>query len=54
MLVPKLYFWKSAKWINNFEFVSQDRPGFWEQRGYHNDADPWQEQRYSDLPSWMG
>ena len=54
MLVPKLYFWKSAKWINKIEFAAQDKPGFWEQRGYHNDADPWKEQRYSDLPSWMG
>ncbi|MBD5604363.1 MAG: sulfite oxidase-like oxidoreductase [Candidatus Eremiobacteraeota bacterium] len=54
MLVPKLYFWKSAKWINNLEFVAEDELGFWEKRGYHNDADPWKEQRYSDLPSWMG
>ena len=53
-LVPKLYFWKSAKWITGFEFLAQDRPGFWEVRGYHNGADPWQEQRYADLPAWMG
>jgi len=54
MLVPKLYFWKSAKWVNGIEFLENDRKGFWEVRGYHNDADPWQEQRYSDLPSWFG
>jgi len=54
MLVPKLYFWKSAKWVNGIEFLKTDRKGFWEVRGYHNDADPWQEQRYSDLPSWFG
>ena len=54
MLVPKLYFWKSAKWINNFEFVAEDQLGFWEKRGYHNEADPWKEQRYSDLPNWFG
>ncbi len=53
MLVPKLYFWKSAKWIRGFEILDHDRKGFWEMRGYHNDADPWQEQRYSDLPSWF-
>jgi DMSO/TMAO reductase YedYZ molybdopterin-dependent catalytic subunit len=54
MLVPKLYFWKSAKWIKAIEFAAEDRLGFWEQRGYHNEADPWKEQRYSDLPNWMG
>ena len=54
MLVPKLYFWKSAKWIDNLEFAAEDELGFWERRGYHNDADPWKEQRYSDLPSWTG
>jgi DMSO/TMAO reductase YedYZ molybdopterin-dependent catalytic subunit len=54
MLVPKLYFWKSAKWIKGIEFLDQDRKGFWEVRGYHNDADPWKEERYSDLPSWFG
>ena len=45
-IVPKLYFWKSAKWLKRIEFVARDRPGFWEDRGYHNDGDPWQEQRY--------
>jgi DMSO/TMAO reductase YedYZ molybdopterin-dependent catalytic subunit len=52
MLVPKRYFWKSAKWLRGFEFLDHDERGFWEIRGYHNDADPWKEERYSDLPSW--
>jgi DMSO/TMAO reductase YedYZ molybdopterin-dependent catalytic subunit len=47
VVVPKLYFWKSAKWIRRLEFSAEDRPGFWEVRGYHNEADPWQEERYS-------
>ena len=46
LVVPALYFWKSAKWIRAIEFHAEDRPGFWETRGYHNQADPWQEQRY--------
>lgn len=46
LLVPKLYFYKSAKWLDGLEFIEHDRPGFWEQRGYHNHADPWQEERY--------
>lgn len=46
LLVPHLYFWKSAKWVRGLELVSDDRPGFWEQLGYHNYGDPWQEQRY--------
>ncbi|MEO9097396.1 MAG: sulfite oxidase-like oxidoreductase [Candidatus Baltobacteraceae bacterium] len=54
MLVPKLYFWKSAKWVHGLEFLDHDRKGFWETRGYHNEADPWNEQRYSDVPSWFG
>jgi DMSO/TMAO reductase YedYZ molybdopterin-dependent catalytic subunit len=45
-LVPDLYFWKSAKWITGVRFVKDDRPGFWEVRGYHNHADPWKEERY--------
>ena len=45
-IVPKLYFWKSAKWIRRIEFVAGDRPGFWEQRGYHEHGDPWTEERY--------
>jgi len=47
VLVPRLYFWKSAKWIRRIEFARADRPGFWEVRGYHNNADPWREERYS-------
>jgi DMSO/TMAO reductase YedYZ molybdopterin-dependent catalytic subunit len=46
LLVPKRYFWKSAKWLRGLEFMSGNRLGFWEQRGYHDDADPWLEQRY--------
>lgn len=46
LLVPKLYAYKSAKWLDGLEFMAQDRPGFWEQRGYHNHADPWKEERY--------
>jgi len=48
LLVPKKYFWKSAKWIRGLEFLAQDRPGFWERYGYHNDADPWKEERFSE------
>jgi DMSO/TMAO reductase YedYZ molybdopterin-dependent catalytic subunit len=40
------YFWKGAKWLRGLEFLSRDRPGFWEQAGYHNEADVWKEQRY--------
>lgn len=47
LVVPRLYFWKSAKWVTGVEFVAQDRPGFWETRGYHNRGDPWKEERYS-------
>jgi DMSO/TMAO reductase YedYZ molybdopterin-dependent catalytic subunit len=54
MFVPKLYFWKSAKWINGLEFLDHDEPGFWEKRGYHNTGDPWKEERYADLPRWFG
>jgi DMSO/TMAO reductase YedYZ molybdopterin-dependent catalytic subunit len=46
LLVPHLYFWKSAKWVTGFEFVEEDSPGFWEQNGYHMRGDPWAEQRY--------
>lgn len=46
-LVPDLYFWKSAKWLTGIRFVAQDRPGYWENRGYHNHADPWKEERFS-------
>lgn len=47
LVVPKRYGWKSAKWLTGLEFHAEDRPGFWETRGYHNDADPWKEQRFS-------
>jgi len=46
MFVPKRYFWKSTKWCDGVEFRTQDEPGFWEVRGYNNDADPWKEERY--------
>ena len=47
LLVPKLYLWKSAKWVRGLEFMAEDQPGFWEQYGYHNHGDPWKEERYS-------
>jgi DMSO/TMAO reductase YedYZ molybdopterin-dependent catalytic subunit len=47
LLVPHLYFWKSAKWVRGFKLISEDRPGFWESLGYHNYGDPWKEQRYT-------
>ena len=47
LVVPRLYFWKSAKWVTGVEFTAQDRPGFWESNGYHNHGDPWKEERYS-------
>ncbi len=47
LVLPKLYFWKSAKWLTRLEFSDKDKPGFWEVRGYHNYGDPWTEQRYS-------
>jgi DMSO/TMAO reductase YedYZ molybdopterin-dependent catalytic subunit len=47
LVVPHLYFWKSAKWLQAIEFLTKDAPGFWEVRGYHNRGDPWAEQRYS-------
>lgn len=46
LVIPGKYFWKSAKWLRAIELSASDRPGFWERYGYHNDADPWQEQRY--------
>ena len=48
VVVPHLYFWKSAKWLQRIEFRGDDKPGYWEIRGYHNRGDPWLEQRYSD------
>lgn len=47
LVVPKLYGWKSAKWMRGIEFSARDRRGFWEVRGYHNHGDPWNEERYS-------
>ncbi len=47
LVVPRLYFWKSAKWVIGMEFIEKDRRGFWESRGYHNHGDPWREERYS-------
>ena len=47
LLVPHLYFWKSAKWVRSVEFIPAERPGFWESLGYHIYGDPWREQRYS-------
>jgi DMSO/TMAO reductase YedYZ molybdopterin-dependent catalytic subunit len=46
LLVPHLYFWKSAKWVAGMRVIDHDEPGFWEQNGYHNRGDPWREQRY--------
>jgi len=46
MLVPHLYFWKSAKWVAGLRIMDHDEPGFWEQNGYHDYGDPWREQRY--------
>jgi DMSO/TMAO reductase YedYZ molybdopterin-dependent catalytic subunit len=47
LLVPHLYFWKSAKWVKGIELLEEDYPGFWEQNGYHQRGDPWLEERYS-------
>ncbi len=47
LIVPHLYLWKSAKWLQRIEFAAGDKPGFWETRGYHDRGDPWQEQRYA-------
>lgn len=47
LVVPHLYAWKSAKWIHAIEFMAEDMPGYWEQRGYHMYGDPWREQRYA-------
>ncbi|MBV8996755.1 MAG: molybdopterin-dependent oxidoreductase, partial [Pseudonocardiales bacterium] len=47
LLVPHLYFWKSAKWVRGLELREFDEPGFWERYGYHNYGDPWKEQRYA-------
>jgi len=47
LVVPRLYFWKSAKWVTSIEFMAEERLGFWESAGYHRRGDPWQEERYS-------
>lgn len=47
LVVPRLYAWKSAKWLTGLEFVAEDAPGFWERNGYHNTGDPWREERYN-------
>ena len=46
LLVPHLYFWKSAKWVAGLRIMDHDEPGFWEANGYHNYGDPWKEERY--------
>ncbi len=46
LLVPHLYFWKSAKWVTGFELLEEDEPGFWERNGYHMRGDPWREERF--------
>ena len=48
LVVPRLYFWKSAKWLRGLEFLDVNPPGFWEQNGYHMHGDPWKDERYSD------
>ena len=48
LVVPHLYAWKSAKWINGIEFLDHEEPGFWERNGYHRRGEPWAEERYSD------
>ena len=47
LLVPHLYFWKSAKWVRGLQFMEEDEPGFWETHGYHLRGDPWKEERYA-------
>ncbi|CAM3918284.1 sulfite oxidase-like oxidoreductase [Cohnella lubricantis] len=53
LLVPHLYFWKSAKWIRGFEFMKEDRQGYWEVRGFHSYGDPFTEQRFSEDDMYM-
>lgn len=50
LLVPHLYFWKSAKWVRGIQFTARNNPGFWEVNGYHDRGDPWREQRYTGDP----
>jgi len=51
LVVPRLYFWKSAKWVQGIELIAEDRPGFWESYGYHNRGDPWKQQRFASQSS---
>lgn len=53
LVVPHLYFWKSAKWIRGIEFMREDRPGFWERNGFHNEANPFREERFSSDDNFM-
>ena len=46
LVIPRRYFWKSAKWLRGIELLDHDEPGFWERLGYHNEADYWKEERY--------
>ena len=46
LIIPSRYGWKSAKWLNGIELMAEDKPGFWEERGYNNNADPWKEERF--------
>ena len=46
LIIPSVYGWKSAKWVNGIELMAKDSPGFWEQRGYHNEGNPWKEERF--------
>lgn len=48
LVVPTRYAWKSAKWVSSFELLDEDEPGFWEKNGYHNNADPWKEERFTN------
>jgi DMSO/TMAO reductase YedYZ molybdopterin-dependent catalytic subunit len=50
LLVPHLYFWKSAKWVRELRLTEREQPGFWEENGYHIYGDPWREQRYTGDP----
>jgi DMSO/TMAO reductase YedYZ molybdopterin-dependent catalytic subunit len=51
MMIPTLYAWKSAKFLTELEFTTRDRPGYWEVRGYHHNADPWREERHGEPPA---
>lgn len=53
LIVPHLYFWKSAKWVRGLELMAEDKPGYWERGGYHLRGDPWKSERYRDDPDWF-